>query len=82
VPGTRGELLRYQQWNIDAESVVSFAGVAFGGDGGGLGRCRAALVNAPACPGQGAKAAGGACPGLFASGTNPKAVCTDPVIFR
>lgn len=25
----RGELLRYEQWNIDRESVVSFAGVAF-----------------------------------------------------
>jgi AmmeMemoRadiSam system protein B len=28
-PGTRGELLRYQQWNIDQKSVVSFAGMAF-----------------------------------------------------
>jgi MEMO1 family protein len=27
-PG-RGELLRYEQWNIDDESVVSFAGMAF-----------------------------------------------------
>jgi hypothetical protein len=26
----RGELLRYEQWNIDPESVVSFAGMAFG----------------------------------------------------
>jgi AmmeMemoRadiSam system protein B len=25
----RGELLRYEQWNIDDESVVSFAGMAF-----------------------------------------------------
>ena len=24
-----GELLRYEQWNIDEESVVSFAGLAF-----------------------------------------------------
>jgi hypothetical protein len=29
VPGARGELLRYQQWNIDPQSVVSFAGMAF-----------------------------------------------------
>jgi len=29
VPGLRGELLRYEQWNIDEESVVSFAGLAF-----------------------------------------------------
>jgi predicted class III extradiol MEMO1 family dioxygenase len=29
VSGARGELLRYEQWNIDAESVVSFAGIAF-----------------------------------------------------
>ena len=28
-PGARGELLRYQQWNIDQKSVVSFAGMAF-----------------------------------------------------
>ena len=28
-PGARGELLRYQQWNIDSKSVVSFAGMAF-----------------------------------------------------
>jgi len=28
-PDTRGELLRYQQWNIDQKSVVSFAGMAF-----------------------------------------------------
>ena len=26
---TRGELLRYEQWNIDERSVVSFAGMAF-----------------------------------------------------
>jgi hypothetical protein len=25
----RGRLLRYEQWNIDEESVVSFAGMAF-----------------------------------------------------
>ena len=29
VGGTRGELLRYEQWNIDPQSVVSFAGLAF-----------------------------------------------------
>lgn len=29
-PGARGELLRYQQWNIDEDSVVSFAGMRFG----------------------------------------------------
>jgi len=29
VPGARGELLRYQQWNIDEKSVVSFAGMRF-----------------------------------------------------
>jgi predicted class III extradiol MEMO1 family dioxygenase len=29
VPGARGSLLRYEQWNIDENSVVSFAGVAF-----------------------------------------------------
>lgn len=29
VPGARGELLRYEQWNIDSQSVVSFAGMAF-----------------------------------------------------
>lgn len=28
-PGLRGELLRYEQWNIDPESVVSFAALAF-----------------------------------------------------
>lgn len=28
-PGARGELLRYEQWNIDEKSVVSFAGMAF-----------------------------------------------------
>ena len=28
-PDARGELLRYEQWNIDANSVVSFAGMAF-----------------------------------------------------
>jgi AmmeMemoRadiSam system protein B len=29
VPETRGELRRYQQWNIDEQSVVSFAGIGF-----------------------------------------------------
>ncbi len=29
VPGARGELLHYQQWNIDPQSVVSFAGMKF-----------------------------------------------------
>jgi AmmeMemoRadiSam system protein B len=29
VPGIRGELLRYQQWNIDDASVVSFGALAF-----------------------------------------------------
>jgi AmmeMemoRadiSam system protein B len=29
VPRARGELLRYEQWNIDERSVVSFAGMAF-----------------------------------------------------
>jgi hypothetical protein len=28
-PDARGELLRYEQWNIDERSVVSFAGMAF-----------------------------------------------------
>jgi AmmeMemoRadiSam system protein B len=28
-PQSRGELLRYEQWNIDEGSVVSFAGMAF-----------------------------------------------------
>jgi len=28
-PKARGELLRYEQWNIDDNSVVSFAGMAF-----------------------------------------------------
>ena len=31
VPQARGELLRYEQWNIDRESVVSFAGMVFRG---------------------------------------------------
>jgi len=30
VPEARGDLLRYQQWNIDEQSVVSFAGIAYG----------------------------------------------------
>jgi AmmeMemoRadiSam system protein B len=29
VPGVRGTLLRYQQWNIDPSSVVSFAALSF-----------------------------------------------------
>jgi AmmeMemoRadiSam system protein B len=29
VPGVTGELLHYEQWNIDEHSVVSFAGLAF-----------------------------------------------------
>jgi AmmeMemoRadiSam system protein B len=29
VPGVRGELARYQQWNIDEQSVVSFAALTF-----------------------------------------------------
>lgn len=29
IPNARGELLRYQQWNIDEQSVVSFAGMRF-----------------------------------------------------
>ena len=29
VPQARGRLLRYQQWNIDEQSVVSFAGMRF-----------------------------------------------------
>jgi len=28
-PEAKGELLRYEQWNIDEQSVVSFAGMAF-----------------------------------------------------
>ncbi len=28
-PAARGRLLRYQQWNIDEHSVVSFAGMRF-----------------------------------------------------
>jgi len=31
-PRARGELLRYEQWNIDDRSVVSFAGMAFRAD--------------------------------------------------
>jgi hypothetical protein len=29
VPQARGTLHRYQQWNIDEKSVVSFAGISF-----------------------------------------------------
>jgi AmmeMemoRadiSam system protein B len=32
----RGELLRYEQWNIDSESVVTFAGMAFAAGGATL----------------------------------------------
>lgn len=32
VPQARGRLLRYQQWNIDEQSVVSFAGMSFHSD--------------------------------------------------
>jgi hypothetical protein len=30
MPGARGRVLRYEQWNIDPQSVVSFAGMDFG----------------------------------------------------
>jgi hypothetical protein len=33
VPQARGRLLQYQQWNIDAQSVVSFAGMSFHSSG-------------------------------------------------
>ena len=29
MPSARGRLLHYQQWNIDDQSVVSFAGMKF-----------------------------------------------------
>ena len=29
LPQAHGQLLRYEQWNIDEQSVVSFAGMAF-----------------------------------------------------
>jgi hypothetical protein len=29
VPQARGKLRRYEQWNIDEQSVVSFAGISF-----------------------------------------------------
>jgi hypothetical protein len=29
LPQARGEVLRYDQWNIDEESVVSFAALEF-----------------------------------------------------
>ncbi len=32
MPQARGELLRYEQWNIDEQSVVSFAALAFRGE--------------------------------------------------
>jgi len=28
-PDARGTLQHYEQWNIDAQSVVSFAGISF-----------------------------------------------------
>ena len=28
-PKSQGELLHYEQWNIDEQSVVSFAGMGF-----------------------------------------------------
>jgi predicted class III extradiol MEMO1 family dioxygenase len=31
MPQARGELKRYEQWNIDPQSVVSFAGMQFRG---------------------------------------------------
>jgi MEMO1 family protein len=31
VPGARGDLLRYEQWNIDEHSVVTFGAIAFSG---------------------------------------------------
>jgi hypothetical protein len=30
MPQARGRVLRYEQWNIDPQSVVSFAGMEFG----------------------------------------------------
>jgi hypothetical protein len=33
VPHARGRVLQYEQWNIDGQSVVSFAGVEFVRDG-------------------------------------------------
>jgi hypothetical protein len=29
VPDARGNIERYEQWNIDPQSVVSFAGMSF-----------------------------------------------------
>jgi hypothetical protein len=29
VPRARGTLRRYEQWNIDEQSVVTFAGISF-----------------------------------------------------
>jgi len=29
MPNVQGDLLHYQQWNIDPQSVVSFAGMSF-----------------------------------------------------
>jgi AmmeMemoRadiSam system protein B len=37
VPAARGRLLRYEQWNIDPESVVSFAAMEFHGERAGQG---------------------------------------------
>jgi hypothetical protein len=36
VPSARGSLLNYEQWNIDEESVVSFAALQFTGDASAL----------------------------------------------
>jgi MEMO1 family protein len=36
IPEARGTLLRYEQWNIDEASVVSFAGMSFRGSGPAL----------------------------------------------
>lgn len=36
VPGVKGELLRYDQWNIDEQSTVSFSAIAFRGSQGSI----------------------------------------------
>jgi len=38
LPQARASLLHYQQWNIDEQSVVSFAGLKFHSSGPPLGR--------------------------------------------
>ncbi len=40
VPQERGNVLRYEQWNIDEESVVSFAAMEFLRDGTSAGTGR------------------------------------------